>query len=276
MGAAAASYDDDWLEGGHEGRVSRSGSRLATIAPVANADHLNDPSGSRSAAGSSIHERLLAPVQRILVVEDHAKVAESLRRRLTREGFHVATTALAAQAVTLVSSEHFDVLVLDLMLPDRDGLDLLRELRAGNIGVRTLVLTARDSIKDRLRGLDGGADDYLVKPFAMPEVVARIRALLRRARERDPRRLRVADVELDLITRQASRGSRAIDLAPREFELLAYLMAHAGQVVTREMLGRDIWSNLDRGTPLPNVIDWGLGAVKMLVAMTATRTRGNS
>lgn len=202
---------------------------------------------------------------RILVVEDHAKVAESLRRRLAREGFHVATTALAAQAVTLMSSEHFDVLVLDLMLPDGDGLELLRELRTRNIGVRTLVLTARDSVKDRLRGLDGGADDYLVKPFAMPEVVARIRALLRRARERDPHRLRVADVELDLITRQASRGSRAIDLAPREFELLAYLMAHAGRIVTREMLGRDIWSNLDRGTPLPNVIDVHMGRLRRKV-----------
>jgi two-component system copper resistance phosphate regulon response regulator CusR len=206
-----------------------------------------------------------SPESRVLVIEDHAKVGESLRRRLTNDGNQVTLTASGEEGRVWACSGTYDVVVLDLMLPGIGGLEILREMRSRNVRTPVLVLTARDSVSDRLRGLDGGADDYLVKPFAMPELVARIRALLRRSRQPDIRRLRIADLELDLITRQAARNGRAIDLAPREFELLAYLVSHAGHVVSREMLGRDVWVQLERGTPLDNVIDVHIGRLRRKV-----------
>lgn len=195
------------------------------------------------------------PDPHVLVVEDHSKVAESLRRRFTEEGYRVTVAATGDEGCTQACTGRFDVVVLDLMLPGRTGLDVLADMRRRRVATPVLLLTARDSLNDRLLGLDSGADDYLVKPFAMPEVVARVRALLRRSRRQDVRRVRVADLELDLITRQAARNGRSIDLAPREFELLAYLVSHAGRIVSREMLGREVWVQLERGTPLDNVID---------------------
>ena len=174
---------------------------------------------------------------RVLVIEDHAKVADSLRRRLLKEGYRVRTTASGDEGGRLACSEAFDLVILDVMLPGRSGLEILRDLRSRGLWTPVLILTARGSLKDCLRGLDDGADDYLVKPFAMPELVARARALMRRSRHHDIRRLQVGDLDLNLISRQASRNGRAIDLAPREFELLAYLVSHAGSVVSREMLG---------------------------------------
>ena len=202
---------------------------------------------------------------RVLVVESHAKVAEGLRRRLVKEGFGVRTTTSGDEGCRWACGEAFDIIILELMLPGRSGWEVLAEVRARGLTTPVLILTARASLKDRLRGLNGGADDYLVKPFAMAELVARVRALVRRSRLHDVRRLQVGDLELNLISRQASRNGRPINLAPREFELLAYLVSHAGSVVSREMLGRDVWSQLERGTPLDNVIDVHVGRLRRKV-----------
>ena len=195
----------------------------------------------------------------VLVVEDHPKVADSIRSGLMLEGFEVRTAATGDEGAALACAATFDAVVLDLMLPGRSGFEILADMRQRRIETPVLLLTARDSLDDRLNGLNGGADDYLVKPFAFPELVARLRALLRRGRARDAPplgpRLKVGDLELDLIARRATRGEVVLDLAPREFELLAYLMSRAGEVVSREMLGRDVWQQLHRGTPLDNVID---------------------
>jgi DNA-binding response OmpR family regulator len=141
------------------------------------------------------------------------------------------------------------------MLPGRDGIQILQTLRGREIQTPVLVLTARDAVADRVTGLDAGADDYLVKPFAFPELLARVRALLRRGRPEHALRFKAADLELDVMTRTAARGGTPLDLTPREFELLEYLLRHQGQLVSREMLAADVWREAHRGTPLDNVID---------------------
>jgi DNA-binding response OmpR family regulator len=148
------------------------------------------------------------------------------------------------------------------MLPGASGFDILSEMRNKGIGTPVLMLTARGELRDRLRGFEEGADDYLAKPFALPELLARVRALLNRTRSVTGGRLRVVDLEIDLISRRAMRGGRLIDLAPKEFELLAYLMSNAGKVVSREMLGQHVWDALSRGTPLDNVIDVHVGRLR--------------
>jgi DNA-binding response OmpR family regulator len=141
------------------------------------------------------------------------------------------------------------------MLPGRSGVEVLSALRKQGRKVPVLLLTARDSVEDRVLGLDAGADDYLVKPFAFPELLARVRALLRRGKTESVATLRVQDLEMDLVSRSVKRGTRSIDLTAREFELLEYFLKHQGQVVSREMLSRDIWKEHVRHTPLDNVID---------------------
>jgi len=145
--------------------------------------------------------------------------------------------------------------LLDLTLPGRDGLEILRALRQRRMETPVLVLTARDLLEDRVTGLDAGADDYLVKPFAFAELLARIRALVRRGRVADAPRLTVGDLEMDLVTRKVLRGGRPVDLTVREFELLEFLMRYQSQVVSRETLARDVWKETARTTPLDNVID---------------------
>jgi two-component system, OmpR family, copper resistance phosphate regulon response regulator CusR len=154
------------------------------------------------------------------------------------------------------------VLVLDLGLPGRDGIEVLRTLRQKGSTTPVLVLTARDTIEDRVLGLDVGADDYLVKPFAFPELLARIRALVRRGRASDGLRLTLADLELDLATRRVWRGGQTIDLTAREFELLEYLVRQQGHLVSREMVARDVWQEPARATTLDNVIDVHLARVR--------------
>ncbi len=192
---------------------------------------------------------------RVLVVEDEQKVAHALREGLEGEQYQVAVEHTGEGAFFRLNTETFDVILLDLMLPGRDGLQILRTLRQRGDKTPVLVLTARDTLDDRIKGLDSGADDYLVKPFAFEEVLARIRALLRRGRVSEPLRLRIADLDLDIVTRKVARAGRTVDLTVREFELLDYLLRHQGQTVSRSMLARDVWQESARSTSLDNVID---------------------
>jgi DNA-binding response OmpR family regulator len=192
---------------------------------------------------------------RVLVVEDERKLAQVLRSALESEHFHVVVSASGDDGFLRINAEAFDLVVLDLMLPGRSGLDILQSLRQRYIETPVLILTARDGIDDRVLGLDLGADDYLVKPFALSELLARVRALLRRGRPSDVVRLKIADLQLDLVARRATRGDRVLDLTGREFELLEYLLRHQGHLVSREMLAREVWKEPRRATPLDNVID---------------------
>jgi two-component system copper resistance phosphate regulon response regulator CusR len=144
---------------------------------------------------------------------------------------------------------------LDWMLPGRDGIEVLKALRTRGAKTPVLLLTARDAVADRVLGFESGADDYLIKPFAFAELIARIRSLLRRVPAAEPLRRRLADLQMDLETRTVWRGDRRIELTSREFDLLAYLLRQPGQVVTREMLAKDVWRETKRATPLDNVID---------------------
>ena len=184
-----------------------------------------------------------------------AKLAQVLPSALEAEHYEVVAAATGEDGYSRATAEPFDLVVLDLMLPGRSGLEILQTLRKRRNETPVLILTARDGVDDRVRGLDLGADDYLVKPFALPELLARIRALLRRGRPSDVLRLKVADLELDLVARRVNRGDKAIDLTGREFELLEYLLRHQGYLVSREMLARDVWKEPRRATPLDNVID---------------------
>jgi DNA-binding response OmpR family regulator len=192
---------------------------------------------------------------RILVVEDEQKVANALREGLEGEQFDVVVERTGEGAFFRVTTETFDLVLLDLGLPGRDGLEILSALRQRRLETPVLILTARDTVQDRVLGLDAGADDYLVKPFAFAELVARIRALARRGRTAEVSKLGLADLALDLMTRKVARGARSVDLTVREFELLEYLLRHSGQVVSREALARDVWKETSRSTPLDNVID---------------------
>jgi DNA-binding response OmpR family regulator len=190
---------------------------------------------------------------RLLVIEDQRKLLNSLQRGLEEEGYEVATAATGEQGYYAATTEAFDVVVLDLMLPGRDGLQVLRDLRARGFARPVLILTARDAVEDRVRGLDTGADDYLVKPFAFAELVARLRALLRRDVSGRESALRADDLEVDLIARRVVRGGVELDLTRREYELLEYLLRNKNATVTREMIGRDVWK--DAGGVVTNTID---------------------
>jgi two-component system copper resistance phosphate regulon response regulator CusR len=192
---------------------------------------------------------------RILVVEDEQKVADALREGLEGERYDVVVERTGEDAFFRLTTEAFDLILLDLGLPGRDGLHILSALREKGVKTPVLVLTARDTLQDRVAGLDSGADDYLVKPFAFAELLARIRALLRRGRAAESPRLTVGDLTMDLITRKVMRGGHPVELTVREFELLEYLMRYEGQVVSRETLARDVWKETARTTPLDNVID---------------------
>jgi DNA-binding response OmpR family regulator len=192
---------------------------------------------------------------RILVVEDEKKVAKALRDGLEAEHYEVQVARTGEEGFFLVSHESFDLVVLDLMLPRRDGLEILTTLRKCGLQTPVLILTARDTVDDRVHGLDSGADDYLVKPFAFPELLARIRSLLRRGRQDQILKLQADDLTMDLVTRKVVRAGRPLELTLKEFEMLEYLLRHAGHVVSREMLARDVWRVTARATPLDNVID---------------------
>ena len=178
---------------------------------------------------------------RILVVDDDRSVSEMLRRNLAYEGFAVDVARDGLAALEQVRDHLPELIILDRMLPGLDGLEVLRRLRAAGDATPVLMLTARDAINDRVAGLEGGADDYLIKPFAFPELLARIHALLRRRQGEEHEVLRFADVTLDTGTRLAERSGRGIELSTTEYELLAYFMRHPNQVLTREQLMERVW-----------------------------------
>jgi DNA-binding response OmpR family regulator len=192
---------------------------------------------------------------KLLIVEDDEKTAGALAGGLRSEGYEVTLAHTGEMALTSLEAQGFDLIVLDWMLPGRDGIDVLKTLRGRGTTIPVLLLTARDAVPDRVFGFESGADDYLIKPFAFAELVVRIRSLLRRLPAVEPLRRRLGDLTLDLETRTVKRGEQRIDLTSREFDLLAYLLRQPGQIVTREMLAKDVWHETKRATPLDNVID---------------------
>jgi two-component system copper resistance phosphate regulon response regulator CusR len=192
---------------------------------------------------------------RVLVVEDEQKVASALKEGLEGEGYDVVVDGTGEAALFRLKTDPVDIILLDLLLPGRDGLHVLRTLRQQGFETPVLLLTARDTLEDRVTGLDTGADDYLVKPFEFAEVVARMRALLRRGRTSGATRLSLADLEMDLVTRKVTRAGRKVELTLREFELLEHLLRYEGQVVSRGTLARDVWQEAARTSSLDNVID---------------------
>jgi two-component system copper resistance phosphate regulon response regulator CusR len=192
---------------------------------------------------------------RVLVVEDEEKTRASVAEGLRMEDWHVTTAETGERAHELLAKEGFDLVILDWMLPDADGLQVLQALRQRGLSTPVLMLTARAALDDRVIGLESGADDYLTKPFAFAELVARCRALLRRPSLQMGRLLHQGDLSLDTRARVAMRAGATIPLTPREVDILEYLMRYQGQIVTREMLERDVWKQPGRLTSLDNVID---------------------
>jgi len=191
----------------------------------------------------------------ILVVEDEQKMAQALCEGLEADGYSVHVAHTGEEGFFLVQAEPFDLVLLDVMLPGHDGFEILSTLRKRGIRTPVLLLTSRDAVEDRVRGLDTGADDYLVKPFAFPELLARARALLRRGGAENSPRYQLADLEMDVAQRSVLRAGQLLDLTAREFDLLEYLFENKGRVVSREMLARDVWRETSRQTPIDNVID---------------------
>jgi two-component system, OmpR family, copper resistance phosphate regulon response regulator CusR len=205
------------------------------------------------------------------VVEDETKVAHALQEGLQAKGYAVALAYTGEQALLATAGRSFDLILLDLMLPECDGLHVLTTLRARQVRTPVLVLTARDAVEDRVEGLDAGADDYLVKPFAFAELLARIRVLLRRGAADAAVTLRFGELEMDRTARTVSRSAMPIELTPLEFELLEYLLLHQRQTVSREMLARDVWKEPSRGTPLDNVINVHIARLRKKVDQGTTR-----
>lgn len=192
---------------------------------------------------------------RVLVIEDEPTIAQGVADALGEAGCAVVMAARAADGLAELAHRPFHLLVLDLNLPDRSGWDVLDTARRHHPRLLVLLVTARDGLTDRLRGLRDGADDYLVKPFVLAELVARAQALLRRQRVMPQAQLTLADLQLDALARRARRGTRELDLTQREFELLHLLLRHAGRTVSRDMIAREVWQQAVRATPLDNVID---------------------
>ncbi len=206
---------------------------------------------------------------RLLVVEDQQKLLETLKRGLEAEGYEVATATTGHEALELIAAEVVDAIVLDLMLPGRNGMDVLRELRLKGLRQPSLILTARDAVEDRVSGLDAGANDYLVKPFAFAELLARLRALLRRGSPGPELSLRAADLEMDLLARKVTRSGIELELTGREFELLEYLLRHKNEVVTRDMIARDVWK--ETTGVMTRVIDVYMSALRKKVEQAGRR-----
>ena len=192
---------------------------------------------------------------RVLVVEDEQKVADALREGLEGEGYDVVVESTGEAGFHRLTTDRFDVVLLDLTLPGVDGLEVLSTARRRGLDTPVVVLTARDATPDRVLGLDAGADDYLVKPFAFAELLARLRAVGRRGRVPDSHRLSLDTLAIDPASRVVTRAGRAVELTAKEFDLLLHLVRCAHQVVSRDTLAREVWRETARSTTLNNVID---------------------
>lgn len=208
----------------------------------------------------------------VLVVEDQPNLRRSISVALQESGYTVESAGGLTEATRMLSVK-IDLILLDIMLPDGNGLDWLRSLRSENSQTPVLVLTARDSIEDRVKGLDSGADDYLVKPFSIEELLARVRALLRRGGGRSPRdvtSIDFLDLHADLVERHLSRGSRSLDLTPRQFDLLVFLMRHGNQTVTREEIAEHVWKQTE--ATWTNVIEVHINQLRKKLESPASPT----
>ncbi len=190
---------------------------------------------------------------RILIIEDEKKTNQYLVKGLTEHGFVADAAYTGMDGLHLAQTGDYDVIILDVMLPDTDGWKIIKELRGQGDTTPVIFLTARDSVDDRVKGLELGADDYLVKPFAFSELLARVRTILRREPERQPEILRIADMEIDHLRHKATRQGKRLDLSPKEFQILWLLARHAGEVLTRTFISEQVWDiNFDSDT---NVVD---------------------
>ena len=208
---------------------------------------------------------------RLLVVEDDVKLVRALQRGLQREGYAVDLAVTGDEAVAQATSYDYDAVVLDVMLPGKDGFAVCRELRRKERWVPVLMLTARDHVKDRIRGLDAGADDYLVKPFDFGEMLARLRALVRRGPSERPAVIEVGDLLVDPAAHMVTRAGREVELTPREFALLLFLARRAGEVVPRTELLEHVWDESDEGST--NVVDVYVGYLRKKLERPFRRRR---
>ena len=176
-----------------------------------------------------------------MVIEDEKKAAAFLAKGLREAGFAVDVAHDGESGLERARANKFDLLIVDIMLPQKDGWEVVSELKADGVRTPILFLTARDSVRDRVKGLELGADDYLVKPFAFSELLARVRSVLRRAPQRDPQHLRIADLEIDMQRHRATRSGEPLNVTPKEFLLLAYLVRSAGEVVSRAEIAEQVW-----------------------------------
>ncbi|HEY3319761.1 MAG TPA: heavy metal response regulator transcription factor [Planctomycetota bacterium] len=190
---------------------------------------------------------------RLLVIEDESKASQYLKKGFSENGFTVDVAEDGQAGLDMALQASYDMIVLDLMLPKRDGWYVISELRAKKKMTPVLMLTARDAVQDRVKGLEMGADDYLVKPFAFSELLARARSILRRGPSRTPESVRLGDLEMDLIRHRATRAGKRLELTPKEFALLSLLVRHAGEVLSRSLIAEQVWDmNFDCGT---NIVD---------------------